>query len=237
MRKDKGLSVPEQSLHMVFTGNPGTGKTTIARLIAQIYKSMGLLSKGQFIETDRAGLVGGYLGQTAIKTQEIVESALGGVLFIDEAYSLTDSTHGHDMYGQEAVATLLKLMEDHRDNLVVIVAGYTEPMGKFIRSNPGLQSRFNKFLHFDDYAPAELTEIFGYFAAQGDYTLHPATERKLHNVFADLYAKRDETFGNARLARNLFEKAINAHANRMVSAGTLDEASLVTLYPEDIPNR
>ncbi len=236
LRKDKGLSVPEQSLHMVFTGNPGTGKTTIARLIAQIYKSMGILSKGQFIETNRAGLVGGYLGQTAIKTQEVVESALGGVLFIDEAYGLTDSTHGHDMYAQEAVATLLKLMEDHRDDLIVIVAGYTEPMGKFIRSNPGLQSRFNKFLHFDDYAPAELTEIFGYFAAQGDYTLHPATELKLHNVFADLYARRNETFGNARLARNMFEKAINAHANRMVSAGMTDEASLVTLYPEDIPN-
>ena len=236
LRKDKGLSVPEQSQHMVFTGNPGTGKTTIARLIAQIYKSMGLLSKGQFIETDRAGLVGGYLGQTAIKTQDVVESALGGVLFIDEAYSLTDSIHGHDMYGQEAVATLLKLMEDHRDDLIVIVAGYTEPMQKFIRSNPGLQSRFNKFLHFDDYAPAELTEIFGYFAAQGDYKLHPATELKLHNVFADLYARRDETFGNARLARNLFEKAINAHANRMVLAGMLDEVSLVTLYPEDVPS-
>jgi len=236
LRKDKGLSVPEQSLHMVFTGNPGTGKTTIARLIAQIYKSMGLLSKGQFIETDRAGLVGGYLGQTAIKTQEVVESALGGVLFIDEAYSLTDSTHGHDMYGQEAVATLLKLMEDHRDDLIVIVAGYTEPMQKFIRSNPGLQSRFNKFLHFDDYAPAELTEIFRYFAAQGDYKLHLSTEARLTYIFKDLYAKRDETFGNARLARNMFEKAINAHANRMVSAGMLDEASLVTLYPEDVPS-
>ena len=234
MRKQKGLSVPEQSLHMVFTGNPGTGKTTIARLIAQIYASMGILSEGQFIETDRAGLVGGYLGQTAIKTQAIVESALGGVLFIDEAYSLTDSTHGHDMYGQEAVATLLKLMEDHRHDLIVIVAGYTEPMQKFIKSNPGLQSRFNKFLHFDDYAPGELTEIFRHFAAQGDYTLHPATELKLFHVFTELYAGRDETFGNARLARNLFEKAINAHANRMVSAGALDEASLVTLFPEDV---
>ena len=197
---------------------------------------MDILSGGQFVETDRAGLVGGYLGQTAIKTQTIVESAIGGVLFIDEAYSLTDNTHGHDMYGQEAIATLLKLMEDHRDALIVIVAGYTEPMQKFIRSNPGLQSRFNKFLHFDDYAPAELTEIFRHFAASGDYTLHPATELKLTNVFAALHAKRDETFGNARLARNLFEKAINAHANRMVSAGALDEASLVTLYPEDIPN-
>ncbi len=236
MRKAKGLSAPQQSLHMVFTGNPGTGKTTIARLIAQIYNSLGILSKGQFVETDRAGLVGGYLGQTAIKTQEAVESAIGGVLFIDEAYSLTDNTHGHDQYGQEAVATLLKLMEDHRDDLIVIVAGYTEPMQKFIRSNPGLQSRFNKFLHFDDYAPAELTEIFRHFAVSGDYTLHPATELKLTNVFAAHYARRDETFGNARLARNLFEKAINAHANRMVSAGAVDEASLVTLYPEDIPN-
>lgn len=235
MRKEKGLFVPEQSLHMVFTGNPGTGKTTIARLISQIYKSMGILSGGQFVETDRAGLVGGFLGQTAIKTKEIVESAIGGVLFIDEAYSLTEDTYGRDMYGQEAVATLLKLMEDHRDDLIVIVAGYTEPMQKFIRSNPGLQSRFNKFLHFDDYAPAELTEIFRHFAAQGDYRLHPTTELKLTNVFASLYAQRDETFGNARLARNLFEKAINAHAGRMVSAGATDEESLVTLYPEDVP--
>lgn len=148
----------------------------------------------------------------------------------------TDNSHGHDQYGQEAVSTLLKLMEDHRDDLIVIVAGYTEPMQKFIRSNPGLQSRFNKFLHFDDYAPAELTEIFRHFAASGDYKLHPATELKLTNVFTALYQARDETFGNARLARNLFEKAINAHANRMVSAGALDEASLVTLYPEDIPH-
>jgi len=234
LRRAKGLSAPEQSLHMVFTGSPGTGKTTIARLISQIYKSMGILSGGQFVETDRAGLVGGFLGQTAIKTQEVVESAIGGVLFIDEAYSLTEDTHGRDMYGQEAVATLLKLMEDHRDDLIVIAAGYTEPMQKFIRSNPGLQSRFNKFLHFDDYAPAELTEIFRHFAASGDYRLHPATELKLTNVFAALYAGRDETFGNGRLARNLFEKAINAHAGRMVSAGATDEESLVTLYPEDV---
>ena len=237
MRKAKGLSAPEQSFHMVFTGNPGTGKTTISRLVSKIYKSLGILSQGQFIETDRAGLVGGYLGQTALKTKGVVESALGGVLFIDEAYSLTQRGMADgDAYGEEAISTLLKLMEDHRDDLIVIVAGYTEPMQKFIRSNPGLQSRFNKFLHFDDYSPAELTEIFRHFAASGDYTLHPATELKLTNVFTALYAKRDETFGNARLARNLFEKAINAHANRMVSAGAVDEASLVTLYPEDIPN-
>jgi len=236
LRKSKGLSVPEQSLHMVFTGNPGTGKTTIARLVSQIYKSMGILTEGQFVETDRAGLIGGYLGQTALKTQEVVQSAIGGILFIDEAYSLTDNTSGHDQYGQEAVSTLLKLMEDHRDDLIVIVAGYTEPMQKFIRSNPGLQSRFNKFLHFDDYAPAELTEIFRHFATEGDYKLDVETELKLEAVFEGLYGERDETFGNARLARNLFEKAINAHANRMVSAGAMDEESLVTLYPEDIPS-
>ena len=237
MRKAKGLSAPQQSLHMVFTGNPGTGKTTIARLIAQIYNSLGILSRGQFVETDRSGLVGGYVGQTALKVQEVVQSALGGVLFIDEAYSLTQRGMADgDAYGEEAISTLLKLMEDHRDDLIVIVAGYTEPMQKFIRSNPGLQSRFNKFLHFDDYAPAELTEIFRHFATSGDYMLHPATELKLTNVFAAHYAKRDETFGNARLARNLFEKAINAHANRMVSVGAVDEASLVTLYPDDIPN-
>ncbi len=235
LRKQKGLSAPEQSLHIVFTGNPGTGKTTIARLLAQIYNSLGILSQGQFVETDRAGLVAAYLGQTAIKIQAVVKSAIGGVLFIDEAYSLTHSESGRDEFGYEAINTLLKLMEDHRDDLIVIVAGYTEPMQKFIRSNPGLQSRFNKFLHFDDYSPSELTEIFVRFAHKSDYQLTSDAIVKLEQGFKDLYAKRDEAFGNARLARNLFERAINNHANRLSVSASLDEENLTTLRAEDIP--
>lgn len=236
MRKQKGLAVPEQSLHMVFTGNPGTGKTTIARLVSKIYKGLGILSKGHLVETDRSGLVGGYLGQTAIKTRKIVESAIGGVLFIDEAYSLTkEGISGGDAYGSESIDTLLKLMEDNRRDLVVIVAGYTEPMQRFVVSNPGLQSRFNKFLHFDDYSPAELAAIFKHFASQGDYKLSAAAELKLVNVLNALYRQRDERFGNARLSRNLFEKAINNHASRMVIAPAIDAEALTILEPEDIP--
>ena len=197
MRRKEGLRIPDQSLHMVFTGNPGTGKTTIARLLAEIYKSLNILSTGSFVEADRSQLVAAYLGQTAIKVRDVVESALGGVLFIDEAYSLVNDEQGHDQYGQEAVNTLLKLMEDHRGNLIVIVAGYTNLMGKFIRSNPGLQSRFNKYLHFDDYSPAELTEIFIRFAQDGDYKLSAEAVDKCDVIFQNLYKHRTERFGNA----------------------------------------
>lgn len=220
---------------MVFTGNPGTGKTSIARLIAQIYKSMGILSKGQFIETDRAGLVGGFLGQTAIKTQGIVESAFGGILFIDEAYSLTDSIRGDDEYGKEAVSTLLKMMEDNRDDLIVIVAGYTDKMVSFFNSNPGLKSRFNKYIHFEDYNPDELVKISQYLAEQRDYTFDTAAAARLEGVFERLYQERDKTFGNARLARNLLEKIISNHENWMSMAGKTDEESMITLYFNDIP--
>ena len=234
-RRERGLKVPEESLHMVFTGNPGTGKTTVARLVAKLYKSMGVLSSGQMIEADRSALVAGYLGQTAIKVQEVVKTALGGVLFIDEAYSLTEGDSGGDEFGHEAVDTLLKLMEDQRGNLVVITAGYTEPMQKFIQSNPGLQSRFNKFLHFEDYTPDQLTAIFQQFARKNDYTLDTQAVAECKLLFQKLYANRDKTFGNARLARNLFEKTINCQAVRVMQIKDPSKEALCNLNAEDIP--
>lgn len=234
MRREKGLSVPEQSLHMVFSGNPGTGKTSIARLLAKIYKQMGILSKGQFVETDRAGLVAEYVGQTAPKVQTVVKKAIGGILFIDEAYTLSGNERGGDQYGQEAIDTLLKLMEDHRRDLIVIVAGYTEPMQRFIESNPGLQSRFNKYLHFEDYSPDDLTSIFTRLAKQHDYELTAAAQAKVASVFQQAYQNRTRTFGNARLLRNLFEKAISDHAMRIGGLPDVSESDLITIAAEDI---
>jgi len=234
MRREKGLSVPEQSLHMVFSGNPGTGKTSVARLIAKIYKQMGILSKGQFEETDRASLVAEYLGQTALKVQAVVKKAIGGVLFIDEAYTLSGNERGGDQFGQEAIDTLIKLMEDHRSDLIVIVAGYTEPMERFIESNPGLQSRFNKYLHFEDYSPDDLTSIFTRLAKQHDYMLTTTAQAKVTSVFQQAYQNRTRTFGNARLSRNLFEEAISNHAMRIGSLPHVSESDLITISAEDI---
>jgi SpoVK/Ycf46/Vps4 family AAA+-type ATPase len=234
MREEQGMRGLTTSRHLVFYGNPGTGKTTIARLLAQIYRALGILRRGHLVETDRAGLVAGYVGQTALKVREVVGRALGGVLFIDEAYTLT-SGGGND-FGQEAVETLLKMMEDHRDDLIVVVAGYTEKMQQFLDSNPGLRSRFSKHLHFDDYDPQQLTCIFQAFCRKADFQLSPAAEKELAAIFEILSIGRNETFGNARLARNLFETTVNKQANRIVSLTSIDKTVLAAIEAADIPN-
>lgn len=232
MRQAKGLAAPSISRHLVFYGNPGTGKTTVARVIAQIYKSLGILSNGHLVETDRAGLVGGYIGQTALKVHDVVNKALGGVLFVDEAYTL--SSGGAQDFGIEAIETLLKLMEDHRSDLIVIVAGYTEKMGKFLSANPGMASRFNKHLNFKDYNPVQLLEICRLFCSQTGFVLSPSANAKLGEIFSVLYSRRDETFGNGRLARNIFEETISNQANRIISLPDIDERTLSTIETADL---
>jgi SpoVK/Ycf46/Vps4 family AAA+-type ATPase len=234
MREERGMAQLPISRHLVFYGNPGTGKTTIARLLAQVYRTLNILSKGHLVETDRAGLVAGHIGQTALKVKEVVGGALGGVLFIDEAYAL--SGESEQDFGHEAIETLLKLMEDHRHDLIVVVAGYTDRMEEFINSNPGLRSRFNKFIHFEDYDDAQLLQIFKGFCKKTDFKLTADAERALVEVFKTLMASRDETFGNARTARNLFEMTISKQANRIVSLANIDEAVLSTIEAADIPN-
>ena len=231
MRKEHNLPTSELTLHMVFSGNPGTGKTMIARLMARIFHSLGILSKGQLIEVDRGDLVAGYVGQTAIKTKEVIEKAKGGVLFIDEAYALTN--RGGNDYGQEAVDTLLKAMEDNRDDLIVIVAGYVELMEEFIRSNPGLESRFNRFLHFPDYSLDEMMAIFDMRCKQNSYTLNDDARDLLKSLLA-LYSIDVKGFGNARGGRNLFDRAVSAQANRLATDPDITREDLMTLTADDI---
>ena len=231
MRVLQGLAPIATSYHSVYTGNPGTGKTTVARLMARIYKSLGVLRKGHLVECDRAALVGEYVGQTAPRTNAVVDRALDGVLFIDEAYSLVKD---HDDYGDEAIETLLKRMEDDRDRLIVIVAGYPEEMGRFVQSNPGLQSRFSRFIEFPDYTPYELCRIFGRMCHRNGLILSPALREKVMHHFQYLWDRRDEHFGNARLVRNCFEGVINAQANRLASVANVDAAALARLEAEDL---
>jgi len=227
LRSDAGMKRPTITRHLVFTGNPGTGKTTVARLVSGIYAALELLSKGQLIEVDRSELVAGYLGQTAVKTSEVVVTAVGGVLFIDEAYSLTG-----DQYGTEAVDTLVKEMEDRRDNLVVIVAGYPAPMEEFIAANPGLASRFRTTIEFDDYTDDELVEILTMLARDSDYEL--TAEAIAH--FRELLAAtaRGSTFGNGRFSRNTLEAAIGAHAWRLRDVEAPSTEQLRQLLPQDL---
>jgi SpoVK/Ycf46/Vps4 family AAA+-type ATPase len=229
LRREAGLRVSQVSRHLVFTGNPGTGKTTVARLLGQLYAAMGVLKSGQLVEVTRADLVGAYVGQTAIKTTETVTQALGGILFIDEAYSLVRSAGTGDDFGQEAIDTLVKLMEDHRDALVVIVAGYGEEMAGFLRANRGLPSRFPRTIHFPDYTTDELLSIFQDMCASNQYQLSVSALDSLRQHLAAL--PRGPEFGNARLVRNLFEAAIARQASRVVASGGTD---LTSLTPDDL---
>ena len=231
-RKEQGLKSSSVSYHCVFTGNPGTGKTTVARIVAQIYKDLGILSKGHLVETDRAGLVAEYVGQTAVKTNKIIDSALDGVLFIDEAYSLIGT--GQD-YGKEAIATLLKRMEDNRDRLVVILAGYSKEMQDFINTNPGLQSRFNRYIDFPDYSAEELLQIFEKNVEKFDYKLQKEALVAMSEYFQHAVENKDANFGNARFVRNIFEKTLEKQANRLSTDPDLDTNELTLITLADLP--
>ena len=231
LRQENELPNPPLSLHMVFTGNPGTGKTTVARILSELYKAIGVLSKGQLIEVDRSGLVAGFVGQTALKTTEAVTSALGGILFIDEAYALAPEVGTGNDFGREAIEALLKMMEDHRDDLIVIVAGYSDPMERFITSNPGLESRFNRYFFFEDYNSEELYKIFDAMCVRSEYLLTDDAKEYAREHFRMIYEFRDENFGNARHVRNFFENIVTVHSDRVSSLDghTRDDLTMVIL--------
>lgn len=236
-RDKRGLAKIPLSLHMVLTGPPGTGKTTVARLIGRIYKQLGILSKGHMVEVDRAGLVAGYIGQTALKTDEAIKKAMGGLLFIDEAYALEPEGITYADFGQEAIDTLLKRMEDHRDQFAVIIAGYHEEMQRFLESNPGVRSRFSRYFYFDHYSPSELLQIMEIFAADAGYSVTPEAKLVLEGLIRQAHSQRDRTFGNARFVRNLFEDIVAEQANR-ISGSDMSELSndqLQIITAQDIP--
>ena len=234
-RKAQGLKVPKMSFHLVFTGSPGTGKTTVARIVARIYKDLGILKSGHTVETDRSGLVAEYVGQTATKTNAVIDSALNGVLFIDEAYALVPQDARSD-YGQEAISTLLKRMEDDRDKLVVIIAGYPDEMKRFIDSNPGLQSRFTRYINFPDYTEQELFDIFKLYLNKNQYTMTDDAAQLLKDNLDYVVAHKTKNFGNARYVRNIFERAVEQQANRLSAQRSISDDELSVLTKVDIEN-
>jgi SpoVK/Ycf46/Vps4 family AAA+-type ATPase len=226
-----------QGKHYVFTGNPGTGKTTVARIMADVFKTLGILSRGQLVEADRAKLVAGYSGQTAIKTNQLIDSAMGGVLFIDEAYTL--KSNDGDSFGSEAIDTLLKRLEDDRGKFICIVAGYTDQMHDFIDTNPGLKSRFTQTIHFDDYTPDELTQIFLNLAASKNFTISEDTQGAIHRQFEQLYLRRDKNFGNAREARRIFDETVERQSQRLVTLMNdpgFKEEDMFSITSDDLPS-
>lgn len=233
MRKERGMSVPDMSYHLVFTGNPGTGKTTVARLMAQIYCALGILSEGHLVEVDRSDLVAGYIGQTAVKTRDVLKKASGGVLFIDEAYALANGSSND--FGQEAIDTVLKEMEDKRDDLVIIVAGYDGLMERFIDSNPGLRSRFKNYIRFADYTGDELYKIFMSLCKKSQYSVTDDAKAALLNYFTALYANRDKNFGNGRDVRNAFENIITRQSKRVARLKNPTDEQMSTVTVEDLP--
>ena len=234
IRKQRGLPTAQITKHAVFNGPPGTGKTTIARYLGRIYRALKLLTKGHMIETDRAGLVAGYVGQTAIQVNEVIEDALDGVLFIDEAYSLSPE-NAHNDFGQEAIDTLLKRMEDHRERIAIIVAGYPQEMKRFIESNPGLQSRFSRYFYFDHYQPPELLRIFDTFINEINIVLTGQAKTALAGLFRELYRARTKRFGNGRLVRNIFERVVEKQANRIAQIENITDQELCSIGKRDIP--
>lgn len=231
-RKAHGLRTVDVSKHLVFLGNPGTGKTTVARILSKIYKQLGILETGQLVEVDRGGLVAGYVGQTALKTKDEIDKAMGGILFIDEAYTLAK---GDNDFGQEAIDTILKAMEDNRDRFVVIVAGYPEPMDRFLKSNPGLQSRFNKYITFEDYTAEELFAIFEGFCRKNDMRLSDEASKSLKEYLDRLVGHKPENFANGREMRNLFEKVWQRMSDRLVGKTDLTIEELMEIKPDDFP--